>query len=136
MNVSIKSPIIATTPCSCGILTFAMACACGVDPIPASFEKRPLFAPWLMAVFNAYPALPPITDSGLKAHLNIIANVWGMLVILDIMIAKQPAMYSTAIMGTSFSVTDATLWIPPMNINAAIAVTAIPIAHDGVPNAF
>ena len=52
-NVSMNTPIIATVPCSCGLLTLASACACGVEPIPASFENRPRLAPWLMAVLSA-----------------------------------------------------------------------------------
>ena len=40
-KVSTKTPIIATSPCSSGSFTSAMAWACGVEPIPASLEKRP-----------------------------------------------------------------------------------------------
>ena len=53
MNVSMNTPTIATTPCSCGSFTLAIACACGVLPIPASLENRPRFAPCEIAVFSA-----------------------------------------------------------------------------------
>ena len=41
----------------------ARAWAWGVEPIPASLENRPRFAPWLMAVFSA--AAEAAADDGL-----------------------------------------------------------------------
>ena len=44
-KVSMNTPIMATTPCSWGSFTLARAWAWGVEPMPASLEKRPRFAP-------------------------------------------------------------------------------------------
>ena len=76
MMVSTKTPIMATTPCSCGFFTSARAWACGVDPIPASLENRPRFAPWLIAAIIPKVA-PPTVASGLNAHSKMRANVAG-----------------------------------------------------------
>ena len=58
-NVSINTPTIATTPCSWGQETFACAWAWGVEPMPASLENRPRFAPWETAAFIPAPKVPP-----------------------------------------------------------------------------
>ena len=75
--VSMKTPIMATTPWSCGSLTFAIAWACGVEPIPASLENRPRLAPWLSAAMM--PNVTPPTDAcGLKAQVKMSSNA-GMM---------------------------------------------------------
>ena len=66
-KVSMKTPIMATTPCSCGQLTLAIAWAWGVEPIPASLLNRPRLTPWLMACLSAKPKLPPMMDCGWNA---------------------------------------------------------------------
>ena len=76
-KVSMNTPIMATTPCSCGVLTLAMAWAWGVEPIPASLENSPRLTPWLMAVFKAYPKPPPRMALGKKAYLKIMPKVSG-----------------------------------------------------------
>ena len=44
-KVSTNTPIMATKPCWAGYLTLATAWACGVEPMPASLEKRPRATP-------------------------------------------------------------------------------------------
>ena len=48
---------------------------------------------------------------------------------------KHPSMYITAMIGTSFSVTDAILSTPPRNIRAESIAITIPIVQPGTPNA-
>ena len=74
INVSINTPVIATNPCSTGWSTFATACACGVDPIPASLENNPLATPFVRASFTVAPAAPPTTELGENAPIKIDAN--------------------------------------------------------------
>ena len=73
-KVSINTSIIAAKPYSEECFTFAMAWACGVNPIPASFENKPLATPYLTASFTVAPITPPITAEGLNAPTNIILN--------------------------------------------------------------
>ena len=43
--VSINTPTNAAMPCSAGCATLAVACACGVEPMPASLENKPRATP-------------------------------------------------------------------------------------------
>ena len=76
MNVSMNTAMMAVTPCSCGFLTLAMACACGVEPMPASLENRPRLAPWERAAMMPN-VTPPTVDCGLKAHWKMSAKAAG-----------------------------------------------------------
>ncbi len=78
-KVSMNTLTIATIPCSTGWLTLATAWACGVEPIPASFEKSPLETPYLTDSLTVAPISPPVTAWGLNAPSNIILNAIGML---------------------------------------------------------
>ena len=73
-KVSIKTVTIATCPWSSGFLTFAIAWACGVEPIPASFENNPLATPNLIAFFIPIPKNPPKTAFVEKAFTKIALN--------------------------------------------------------------
>ena len=68
--------------------TLARACAWGVEPIPASLENRPRFAPWLMAIFSAAPKPPPMMAWGLKAYLKIMPKVAGTYLMRAMSIAQ------------------------------------------------
>ena len=57
--------------------TLAIACACGVEPIPASLEKRPLDTPLLIASLTTIPPAPPAIAAGLNAQVKIEANAPG-----------------------------------------------------------
>ena len=65
INVSVNTPKVWMNPCLTGWLTVATAAAFGADPIPASFENKPLFIPWSIAA----PKVPPKTCSKPKAFL-------------------------------------------------------------------
>ena len=45
---------------------------------------------------------------------------------------RLPTIYTHAIKGTSFSTTDASLDVPPININAATTAITIPTARGGI----
>ena len=90
MMVSTNTPIMATTPCSCGSFTSASAWACGVEPMPASLENRPRLAPWLMAAMIPKVA-PPTVASGLKAHWKMSAKVAGMLAAFMMSTTSDPS---------------------------------------------
>ena len=66
----------------------AIAWACGVEPIPASLENRPLETPYLIAFLTVIPAAPPRTALGLKAPTNtcLIASSVLEPIITSIMI--------------------------------------------------
>ena len=112
-----------------------MACACGVEPIPASLENRPRFAPWLRAIFSAAPKPPPIMAWGLKAYLNIMPKVAGTYLMRAMSIARPPTRNMAAIMGTIFSVTEARRCTPPRNMKPQIATSTAPITQLGMPKA-
>ena len=57
-SVSMNTDSICTRPCLAGWETDAVAAAFGAEPIPASFEYRPRFTPYMMQL----PEKPPITD--------------------------------------------------------------------------
>ena len=89
--MSINTPTIAVNPCSAGCFTCATACACGVEPIPASFENSPLATPFCTATLTTDPAIPPATALPVNALLNIhaivgITSLWNI-----ISITKLPA---------------------------------------------
>ena len=92
IKVSINTLAIATVPCSCAVFTFACACAWGVEPIPASLENKPRFAPWLIAVLIAAPTEPPMIACGVNAYLKIIRNASGRKVIRAKMTINPPNM--------------------------------------------
>ena len=77
-NVSMKTPTMATNPCSTGWSTLATACACGVEPIPASLEKRPRATPFVSASLIVAPTAPPAMEDGLNAPTMIAWNAYGM----------------------------------------------------------
>ena len=54
---------------------------------------------------------------------------------LAISINIHPARNITAIIGTIFSVTEASLFVPPRNINEHITTRTIPMIHAGTPKA-
>ena len=113
----------------------AMAWAWGVEPMPASLEKRPRLTPWLMAVFRAAPTPPPMMAWGIKAYRKIMpmaSGRWGSRMTRS---TRPPARYRTAIRGTNFSVTEATRWMPPRKTNAEAAATRIPTIQEGIPKA-
>ena len=89
-NVSMNTPIIATKPCSTGWFTFATACACGVEPIPASLEKRPLATPFCTASFKVAPIAPPATAAGLNAPTIMSWNAAGIAVTFAKITIKEP----------------------------------------------
>ena len=135
IKVSMNTPTIATQPCSWGFFTNASACAWGVEPIPASLENRPLFAPWLTAVLIAIPNPPPIIAWGWNAYLKIRPKVSGIYWSLIASTPKPPIRKNAAMTGTNFSVTEARRSTPPMKINPQIITRKIPTIQDGIPNA-
>ena len=58
-SVSMNTDSICTRPCLAGWETDAVAAAFGAEPIPASFEYRPRFTPYMMQL----PEKPPIQIS-------------------------------------------------------------------------
>ena len=77
MIVSIKVPVIDTSPCSAGHFVFAAAATIGALPKPASLEKIPRAIPLRIASITVAPKNPPAAAVGLKALSMIRANAAG-----------------------------------------------------------
>ena len=103
--------------------------------MPASLENSPRFAPWEIAVFKAMPTAPPMMAFGAKAYRKIMAKVAGRYRKRTARTINAPVRKRPAITGTSFSVTDASLWVPPMKIKAQIKTRMTPTIQEGTPNA-
>ena len=73
-KVSMNTPTMPIRPCSAGIRTLATAWAWGVEPIPASLEKRPRAMPYRMAWRMVAPMMPPVAAAGLKAPTKMALN--------------------------------------------------------------
>ena len=87
----VKTPNIATRPCSAGCSTRATACACGVEPMPASFEKRPRATPNCIALATVRPSAPPMTASGSKAATKMSLKA-GITSVMWAPITQRPPM--------------------------------------------
>ena len=88
-----------------------------------------------MAVLRAIPKPPPIMACGSNAYLNIMANVAGIYCMRIISTITAPTINIPAMTGTIFSVTEASLLIPPRNINPLNITRAMPVIHVGTPKA-
>ena len=84
-SVSMNTESICTRPCFTGWETSAVAAALGAEPIPASFEYRPLLIPYIIHE----PAKPPNIAWKSKALLNIEPNIEGTFVTLIPKITKD-----------------------------------------------
>ena len=78
MMVSMKVPIMPTTPENTGSLLLPAACAIPAVPRPASFEKMPRATPMRMAISTVEPAKPPTAAVGLKACSTISTSAPGI----------------------------------------------------------
>ena len=98
----------------------------GAEPRPASLEKQPRPTPFFMLVSTVMPKAPPIAASGEKAPLKIRAKTWPMWEMLTRITTRAAAMYTTAMKGTSFSVTWPMRLMPPKSTSATITATMTP----------
>ena len=71
--VSIKVPVMHTSPWRTGSLVLAAAAAMGAEPSPASLLKIPRAMPFCMAI-KIDPTTPPVTAAGLKAARTIVST--------------------------------------------------------------
>ena len=118
-----KTEIVWTSPCLTGWETSAVAPAFGAEPIPASFENKPLFIPYI----TQEPLNPPIIALKSNAWLNISAKIVGSLSILVSVIYSPINIYKTAIMGTTVELIIPIRCTPPKITNAVIKAKIIPI---------
>ena len=88
-----------------------------------------------MAFCTVMPAAPPSTALGLKAAVKMLTNTPGRLRQLHTSTARLPTMYSRAMMGTSFSVTETMRCTPPRKMNPATSATRMPTTTLGTPKA-
>ena len=102
--MSTNTSNIPKKPCFTGFLVSAHAWAIEPVPSPASLEKIPLDTPFFILI-KKLPITPPVTDAGLNAPLNIDANTAGTFLALRRTTPIARIMYTSAINGTSFSVT-------------------------------
>ena len=133
--VSIKVPVIDTSPCLTGSLVLAAAAAIGAEPSPASLEKIPLAIPFCMATIML-PTIPPVTACGLKAPLTMVTNAAGICFTLHTRSKTLKTTYITAIKGTTTCDTFAILLIPPIKTSATHTLStreAITTVHEYVP---
>ena len=103
--------------------------------MPASLANRPRATPKRMAFCTVMPAAPPSTAAGSKAATKMLAITPGRLRQLQASTIRLPPMYSSAITGTSFSVTDTMRCTPPRKMNPATSATATPTTIFGAPKA-
>ena len=85
-----------------------------------------------MASFTVTPAAPPKTADGLKAPKKIWATAEGKRVILQRITIRLPAIYTSAINGTSFSTTAARRLVPPINTNRETTARRRPTVKGGI----
>ena len=85
--VSIKVPVMDTSPCSAGHFVFAAAATIGAEPRPDSLEKTPRAIPDRIASMTVAPAKPPAAAVGVKASCNTSINAAGTL---SINIKRKP----------------------------------------------
>ena len=98
-RVSMKTPKACRRPSLAGWLMSAAAAAQGAEPLPASFEKRPRLAPFMMTA-----PMPPATAwRKPKASRKIRSRTAGRRPILRIMIKSVRAKYNPAMTGTMMS---------------------------------
>ena len=113
----------ATNPSLAEYLVFTAECAIEADPAPASFENAALLNPTIKT-----PITPPTPIAvGLKASVIINEIASSTKVKFDNIIYKQANKYKSAMNGTTFSVTDAILLIPPIIIIPTKIAKIIPI---------
>ena len=79
--VSIKGPIIATSPDLIGSSFFDAPIAITSVPMPASLENAARLKPWLITI--AIPTNPPATALPLKALTNINSKIDGTRAIFE-----------------------------------------------------
>ena len=80
--VSTKTSKMPTTPCSEGWLTFAMPCAIGALPRPASFDSTPRLMPAATIWATDAPTKPPTAADGENACERISPRTSGTCVML------------------------------------------------------
>ena len=97
------------------------------EPSPASFEKTPRLQPWVMTVLIAMPVTAPPTALTPNAKRKMDANTVPTSVMCAKNTISAPITYRTAMNGTSFSATAATLWRPPIMMIAAMIMSATPM---------
>ena len=85
-----------------------------------------------MASFTVTPAAPPKTADGLNAPKKICATADGRRVILQRITIRLPAIYTSAIKGTSFSTTAARRLVPPINTNRETTARKRPTVKGGI----
>ena len=79
--VSMKVPVIVTSPCLAGSFVLAAAAAIGAEPRPASFENIPLATPFrIERRIIDIPAAPPAIGLKPNAPLTISATAEGISV--------------------------------------------------------
>ena len=111
-SVSMNTDSICTRPCLAGWETDAVAAAFGAEPIPASFEYRPRFTPYMMQL----PEKPPITDWKSNALRKIDANIPGTFLMFRQIMSSETSTYRIPMNGTRISVMLARRFAPPSTI--------------------
>ena len=98
------------------------------DPAPASFENAALLNPT-----RSTPITPPTPIAcGLNASVKIKASALSTNEKLERIIYKHANKYKTAINGTTFSVTEAILFIPPIIITPTNSARITPITKPAL----
>ena len=72
---------------------------------------------------------------GWKAYLKIMPMVAGTYLMRTIRTIRPPSRKIAAMMGTTFSVTEARRCTPPRKMNAQMATRTIPTIQEGMPKA-
>ena len=124
--VSANTSNIPKNPCFTGFPVSADACAIGPVPSPASFENIPLDTPFFM-LKKKLPIIPPVTALGLNAPYIILPKTSGNLFMFRKTTPSANITYISAMKGTSFSVTNPILLIPPSKTSPTSRVTMIPM---------
>ena len=95
-------------------------------PRPASLEKMPRATPFCMLV-KKLPTIPPVTAMGEKAPVTMAPSTAGMRPALRTTTPSASTTYSSAMKGTSLSVTRPMRLMPPSSTSIRINAMATPM---------
>ena len=115
-------------PCCTGWRVSAQAWAMEPVPRPASLEKMPRATPFCR-LKKQLPTTPPVTAAGLNAPWKIQLKTCGTACQCATITPMASKIYSSAIKGTSFSVTEPILLMPPSSTKATKTLISTPNAR-------
>ena len=130
--VSIKVPVIETSPCSADHFVFAAAATMGAEPRPDSLENTPRATPLRIANITVAPAKPPTAAVGVKASVIICIIADGTCSRKIIKNTTVTAIYKTAMAGTILAAAREMDCNPPIVTAATNTVSTTAVYSTGI----